>query len=76
MNHPATSAAQSVKELGDLLAELTDAVHFIVMHLSDDAHSPMPLIERGLLEAINRCEELRGYLHTPSPPVEAVQPGA
>lgn len=59
MKHPTDSAAHAAKELGDLLAELFDATHFAVMHLCIDDHSVLPLLERVLLQAIERCESLQ-----------------
>ncbi|XVJ70350.1 MAG: hypothetical protein HEQ39_12415 [Rhizobacter sp.] len=61
MNHSSHSpqqAAQAAKDLSDLLTEIADATHFVVLQLGGDERSPLPLIERELLQAIDRCERL------------------
>jgi hypothetical protein len=62
MSNTNDTPAQTAKHLGDLLAELADAMRFAVQHLSDDDHSVLPLVHRVMLQAIETCEYLRACI--------------
>lgn len=62
MNNSTDSPAHAAKHLGDLLAELADAMRFAVQHLSDEDHSVLPLVHRVMLQAIETCEYLQACI--------------